>query len=299
MRDVILSDVRLFAKAVELGGLAQAADVLKVPKASASRQLQRLEARLGHLLLYRGAARFALTEEGREFLRPAQDALNTLDQALSNLPVAGNALSGQLRIVVPNYFGRDLLAPHLPDFMAAHPHLEIAVTAGSQEVDLFRDEADVAIRFGRTGCEELVARRLKVEPMMLCAAPAYLERHPEILEIQDLGNHFLLTADNEGESGKKEVTIPGLEQEHRLRVAGVFRASDPEILLKLAGASRGVALVLQALARPEIERGSLVPVLPALQLAPQELNLLYLPARRNSPKIRAFIDHMLGVFSPM
>ncbi|MCR8959503.1 LysR family transcriptional regulator [Variovorax sp. S2] len=66
-----MSDVRLFVKAVEVGGLTQAADALSVPKASASRQLKRLEALVGHTLLHRGAGHFGLTGRGESsFPRP-------------------------------------------------------------------------------------------------------------------------------------------------------------------------------------------------------------------------------------
>ena len=91
MKDFSLSDVRLFAKAAQLGGLTLAAEVLKVPKASASRQPQRLEATVGHLLLHRGATRFALTEEGREVLAAAQHALTSLDDVMLNLSSDGGA----------------------------------------------------------------------------------------------------------------------------------------------------------------------------------------------------------------
>jgi hypothetical protein len=114
MKDFSLSDVRLFTKAAQLGGLTPAADVLNVPKASASRQLQRLEATVGHQLLHRGSTRFALTEEGREFLVAAQHVLTILDDVMLNLSSSGTAVTGRLRIAVPHYYGSELLMSHLP-----------------------------------------------------------------------------------------------------------------------------------------------------------------------------------------
>jgi DNA-binding transcriptional LysR family regulator len=294
MKDFSLSDVRLFTKAVELGGLTQAADVLRVPKASASRQLQRLEATVGHLLLHRGAAHFGLTEEGREFLLTAQSVLTTLDQAMSNLSPQANTPIGHLRVAIPDYLGRELLASHLPVFMNAHPGLDISVESGRADVDLGRDEADVAIRCGREGCDEMVARHLKDEPMVLCASPVYLARHPEIRDIQDLASHFFLTTQMDVRD--KEVLISTLNAEYRLKMAGVFCANDPELLLRLAFSGKGIALLPRILVRSEIEKGALVPLLPHCGLRPVEINLVYLPTRRRSPKIRIFVDYMLGVF---
>ncbi|MGJ7502825.1 LysR family transcriptional regulator [Variovorax sp. ZT5P49] len=294
MKDFSLSDVRLFTKAAQLGGLTPAAEALNVPKASASRQLQRLEATVGHLLLHRGAARFALTEEGREFLVAAQHVLTILDDVMLNLSSGGGAATGRLRIAVPHYYGRELLMSHLPAFMAANPRLEVTVETGKDRADLFRNEADVAIRCGREDCDELVARHLKQEPMMLCAAPAYLARFPAVESLPDLASHCFLTTDAEGR--KREISLAAVEKTHRLRVESVFQSDDPEMILQLALSARGIALLPVSLAGPHIEGGMLAPVLPSLALKPQDIHLVYLPARRNAPKIKAFVDYLLDVF---
>jgi DNA-binding transcriptional LysR family regulator len=294
MKDFSLSDVRLFTKAAQLGGLTPAADVLNVPKASASRQLQRLEATVGHLLLHRGSTRFALTEEGREFLVAAQHVLTILDDVMLNLSSGGNAVTGRLRIVVPHYYGRALLMSHLPAFMTAYPQLEVVVETGNDRADLFRDEADVAIRRGRDGCDELVARHLKDEALMLCATPDYLAPHPAVESLQDFARHVFLTTGADGR--KREVNLAAVDKTHRVRVQSAFRSDDMELILQLALSSRGIALLPVSLAQPQVDRGLLLPVLPQLKLKPQEINLVYLPARRNSPKIKTFVDYVLSIF---
>ncbi|WP_295988943.1 LysR family transcriptional regulator [uncultured Variovorax sp.] len=297
MKDFSLSDVRLFTKAAQLGGLTPAAEVLKVPKASASRQLQRLEATVGHLLLHRGAARFALTEEGREFLAAAQHALTILDDVMLNLSSDGGAVSGRLRVAVPHYYGRELLMKHLPAFMAAYPRLEVAIETGASRADLQRhcaDMADVVIRCGRDDGEAQVLRPLAMEPLMLCAAPAYLVRHAPVAGLQDLAAHRFLTTEADG--GKREVSLATAEKTHRVRVESVFQSDDPEMVLRLALSGRGIALLPQSLARPQVDSAMLVQVLPSLALKPHDIYLGYLPARRNTPKIRTFVDYFLDVF---
>ena len=294
MKDFSLSDVRLFTKAAQLGGLTPAADVLNVPKASASRQLQRLEATVGHQLLHRGSTRFALTEEGREFLVAAQHVLTILDDVMLNLSSGSGTVGGRLRVAVPHYYGRELLGAHLPDFMAAYPQLEVVVETGNDRADLYRDEADVAIRRGREGCDEMVARHLKNEPMVLCAAPDYLAAHPALEGVPDLASHsFLVT---EGEGRKKEISLSTAGKIHRVRAGSVFQSDDLELILKLTIAAKGIGLVPLAIAQSHIDSGLLVPVLPAIKLKPQEINLVYLPSRRNSPKIKVFVDYVLNIF---
>lgn len=291
MKDFSLADVRLFVKAVELGGLTLAADVLDVPKASASRQLQRLEASVGHVLLHRGAARFALTEEGRQFFETAVDMLRAVDRAMSSLYADERALTGRLRIAAPTYTGRQLLAAHLPDFMATHPQLQLSLELGNGHVDLFRDEADVVLRLGREGCEELVARRLATVPMLLCASPAYLGRSNAIVTLSDLAGHAFLTGRAHRRVG--EMTVPTAGHARSVAAAAVLHCNDPELLLALARTDRGIALVPAALAAAALEKGELAAVLPFVPLAEEEINLVFLPGRRNSRKIRTFVEYLL------
>jgi LysR family transcriptional regulator for bpeEF and oprC len=294
MKDFSLSDVRLFTKAAQLGGLTPAADVLNVPKASASRQLQRLEATVGHLLLHRGSARFALTEEGREFLVAAQHVLTILDDVMLSLSSGGGTVAGRLRVAVPHYYGRELLAVHLPEFMSAYPQLEVVVETGNDRADLFRDEADVAIRRGREGCDEMVARHLKNEPMVLCAAPSYLAPHPAIEDVPDLASHAFLVSEAEGR--KKEISFATTGKIHRVDAGSVFQTDDLELILKLTLAAKGIGMLPLSLAQLHIDSGVLAPVLPLVKLKPQEINLVYLPSRRHSPKIKVFVDYVLNIF---
>lgn len=289
-----MSDVRLFTKAAQLGGLTPAADVLNVPKASASRQLQRLEATVGHLLLHRGSARFALTEEGREFLVAAQHVLTILDDVMLSLSSGGGTVAGRLRVAVPHYYGRELLAVHLPEFMSAYPQLEVVVETGNDRADLFRDEADVAIRRGREGCDEMVARHLKNEPMVLCAAPSYLAPHPAIEDVPDLASHAFLVSEAEGR--KKEISLATTGKIHRVDAGSVFQTDDLELILKLTLAAKGIGMLPLSLAQLHIDSGVLAPVLPLVKLKPQEINLVYLPSRRHSPKIKVFVDYVLNIF---
>lgn len=296
MKDFSLADVRLFIKAVELGGLMPAAEVLDVPKASASRQLQRLEANVGHVLLHRGAARFELTEEGRQFWGTAVELLTAVDRAMSNISTDARALTGRLRIAAPAYVGRKFLVRHVSDFMALHPQLQLSVELGNDRIDLFRDEADVMLRFGRDGCEELVARQIACVPMRLCASSKYLDGRSAIVTLSDLAGHAFLC--NGGHRRAGEMLLPTVGHPRSVVAGSVLYSNDPEILLDLACGGRGIALLPDTLAEPALQRGELVAVLPSLPLADADLNLVYLPGRRNSRKIKAIVDYLLAATQP-
>ena len=75
--------IAMFAKAVQLGSIRQAALAQNVTPQAASQAIARLEQHLGVRLLHRTTRSLALTEEGQRFLETTQPALATLDRALA------------------------------------------------------------------------------------------------------------------------------------------------------------------------------------------------------------------------
>ena len=289
--DLQLADVRFFATAAEKGSLATAAMALDVPKASASRQLQRLEATLGRSLLHRGAGRFALTDEGRTFLPLAHRMLSTMDEVVVELRSQGGPLKGSLRIAAPHRFGRTQIAPCIAPFLALNPGVDIALDLDSRRVDLLADEADLAVRIGDVGEDSLVARLIATEKVVLCASPAYLAASGRPVLAADLSVHRLLVMGSAGHS--KELTLPF--QDRRQKIAGkvALRSNEPSVLAEAARHGAGIAFVPVGFVSYELHSGALVEVLPDLDLVPASINAVYAPGRRQSRKVRAFLDFLI------
>ena len=50
--------------------------------------------------------------------------------------------------------------PHIPEFLARHPDLELDVVLDDRNVDLVQEGIDVALRMGRLADSALTARRI-------------------------------------------------------------------------------------------------------------------------------------------
>ena len=293
-QEVLLSDLRLFANAIDLGSLAAVGRATRLSKTSVTRQIQRLEAAIGHRLLHRGNGRFALTEEGRELLVKIRGPLSALDEAVVGLAGSASALQGRLRITAPYTFGRMVIAPTLASFMARHPAVKVTLELSSRKVDLLSDEADIAIRIGSPESDQLIARRLSREGVILCAAPTYLAKSPPVNSLGDLSAHTMLDFRPETVATHFELFDAAGKKQRIAPIHIALHSNEPGVLAIAALQGAGIAILPETFAREPVAAGSLVVVLPGCGLPPLDIHALYAPGRRQSSKIRAFLDHLVA-----
>lgn len=292
--EVLLSDLRLFATAIDLGSLAAVGRATRLSKTSVTRQIQRLEAATGHRLLHRGNGRFALTEEGRELLVKIRGPLSAIDEAVVGLAGSASALQGRLRITAPYTFGRMVIAPTLASFMARHPAVKVTLELSSRKVDLLSDEADIAIRIGSPESDQLIARRLSRNEVILCAAPAYLAKSPPESSLSDLSAHTMLDFRPETVATHFELFDAAGKKQRIAPIHVALHSNEPGVLAIAALQGAGIAILPESFTREPLASGSLVVVLPGCGLPPLDVHALYAPGRRQSSKIRAFLDHLVS-----
>src|SRR5262245_8216909 len=96
------AELLAFARIVEAKSLSRAAAELRVPRATISRRLARLEQHLGVRLLRRTTRSLALTDAGETFYRQARIALDAVAQAEASVQRGqDDTMRGDLRVSVP------------------------------------------------------------------------------------------------------------------------------------------------------------------------------------------------------
>ncbi|MEK6316279.1 MAG: LysR family transcriptional regulator [Burkholderia gladioli] len=93
-----LRSLRVFCAAAQASGFAAAERVLAMSKASISRHINEVEARLGIKLCERGPGGFQLTEGGEVALRVASEALEALERIKPEVDAVRGVLSGPLQL---------------------------------------------------------------------------------------------------------------------------------------------------------------------------------------------------------
>ncbi|MBP8215886.1 MAG: LysR family transcriptional regulator, partial [Propionivibrio sp.] len=149
-----------FVAVGETGSFTGAAKKLERDASIVSRRISQLEERLGVRLVSRTTRRVALTEVGLQYHRRIQSILDELANASREASDVASSPQGLLRVSLPVTFGRQWVAPLLPDFLAKYPSIRIDARFSDRFVDVVAEAFDVAIRVGRLRDSSLTARRL-------------------------------------------------------------------------------------------------------------------------------------------
>ena len=187
-----LDALQTFAAVVRARNFSTAAESLGVTPSAVSKQIARLEDRLGVRLLNRTTRRLSATEEGSAFYQRAARILADIDEAEAAVTQLQAAPRGTLRINCGIAFGKHQIGPLIPEFLARHPEVTVEMTLTDALSDLVEEGHDVAVRFGALQDSSMVARQLAVSRRAICGAPDYFEEHGVPQTADDLRHHRCL-----------------------------------------------------------------------------------------------------------
>lgn len=287
----ILDELRamaVFATVVRSGSFAAGARALGLTRAVVSHHVRMLELRLGVPLAQRSTRSFSLTPAGEAFRVHCERLLDEAHDGIRGMELLRAEPRGEVRITCSHHFGNKRILPALLAFRRRYPAIRLHVSMNDANVDLVQRGVELAVRAGPLADSDLVARRLVLEPTMLCASPAYLRRNRAPTTVAELEQQRWVIYP----PTQRSFTATHHGQAVEVRVQGDVITDSAASRLAFVLAGEGMARLPAYDAAAPLASGELVRVLPDVETAALEIFLVH--GRRIGPSARLLRDFLLG-----
>ncbi|MFM8376476.1 MAG: LysR substrate-binding domain-containing protein, partial [Phenylobacterium sp.] len=197
----------------------------------------------------------------------------------------------RLTLTAAPSFAAKWLVPRLGRFEAAHPQVDVWLSAGLDLVDLTAGEVDIALRYGAGRYPGMEVRRLIGEAVIPVLSPDLHAANP-LNRPEDLAGHLLL---HDG-SPDPDDSCPDWTMWLAARaVRDVDGARGPRfnqssLVIEAAVNGRGVALAKRTLAQDDLDAGRLVAPLQIATAVDFAYYLVHPKAKGRLPQVKAFIN---------
>lgn len=292
----LFDGMALFCAVVEHSGFTAAARKLGHTPSHISKQVARLEERLGTRLLNRTTRSVSLTDAGARYFESARRIIEDARAARDQIHEASSRPSGLLKISVPVSLSLSCLNDWLPEFLNAYPDIRLNVEASDRMVDMVAEGIDVVVRAGHLKDSDLVARKLATSRLMMVASPKYLSAHGTPEHPEDLTQHALV------DFSRREITstwnfVDANNQRISVPVSPRVICNSAETEEAMAIAGIGITSLPGFACQNALGSGALMPILEAYELPPIGIYAIY-PSRSNLPKkVRVFVDFLTEKFA--
>jgi DNA-binding transcriptional LysR family regulator len=280
-------DLRYFLAVAREGSTLAAARVLGVNQSTVQRRLTALDERLGQPLAHRHPTGYRLTEYGETLLpyaRSVEDAVSSFDRRAEGL---GNA-AGIVRLTMPEPLVPRLTASGLLDrFHDRYPAVRVELFTADRYLDLWRGEADIALRSGEPDEPRLVGRKVADSVWAVYASRDYVARHGRPASIEALASHALIGFDGTMANHRASQWLA------KVAPGATIAARNSSVLGVLAAVKSGLGLAPLPTTIADSEDG-LVQVLPPIPELARGWYLLTHPELRNQPRVAAVFDFLIA-----
>ncbi|MDQ8728217.1 transcriptional regulator GcvA [Bradyrhizobium sp. LHD-71] len=287
-----LNHLRAFEAAARHESFTKAADELNVTQGAVSRHIRTLEDYLGFELFDRGTSGVHLSDASRQFAGVLTRAFDNIDKATETLAKDRRRTILEIRGYT-NFLVRWLL-PRLPDFQSSHPHIEIKLSSGREELEFGKDGPDVAIRYGHGQWDGLHADLLFEDELLPNCSPALAESVP-LQKPEDLLKATVYHSHLRRQEWPRWF---GLVSKEPFMPAQEVYTEDLAVAHQCVLAGMGIGLGQREYIADDIANGRLIVPFNIPLKRKAGFYCVYPESRKNLPKVTAFRDWLLSRRTP-
>jgi len=288
-------EMQVFVRIAERRSFSQAAEDLRIPRATVTNLIKRMEQRLGARLLERTTRQVRLTHDGEAYYQRCVRLLADLEEA--DGAFLNTAPKGLLRVNAQGTLAKYFVMPGLPGFLERYPDIVLHLGEDDRLVDLVREGVDCVLRAGALQDSSLAGRQIALMPQVTVASPAYLARFGTPAGLDDLAHHRAV--DYVSSASGRAIALDFMVDGRRVtaRPASVVSVTGAELYTSAALAGLGLVQVPRYRVERELAAGHLRIVLPHLPPAPMPVSVLYPQNRQVSARVRVFTQWLVQVFA--
>ena len=279
----------MFVTIAEKKSFSAAAEALGISKSVISDHMNALEKSLSVRLLNRSTRNLSLTEAGLAYVEYCQRVLDNAVEGKEVVTSLNSKPMGNLTITTTTHFGSIRLPQIISDFNKIYPDISIQLNLSNGFVDIVNKRIDIAIRHnhGKPTDSSLCSKLLDDVPIWICASKNYIKQNPPIKTPEDLEHHQWLHVEwltNQWNLKDKNNVLK------QISITPHSQVNTVEGVLALLKLDMGIAIMPEFAAISDIEKGSLIRVLPEYSLPTMQVSAIYANREHLPMKIRAFID---------
>jgi DNA-binding transcriptional LysR family regulator len=284
--------LKTFYQVAKLGSLTEASKQLRYSIPNISRQITSLEEELNVSLFDRKGHKLHLTLQGQLLYHKATHILVEIESIKDLLRDDNTTPAGLLRISTTHTLATLWLTEYLKGFLEKYPHMQLAIVAEDEAVDVALRECDIAIRPRIPSTPDLIQTHLITGKLGLYAHKNYLEEFGTPSTLDDLDHHRLIARGSVGCLPYNIINWP--------ITAGKPDNEPRTPFLQINTLSTAVELTMQGMGISalyhiikEVKEGKLEPVLSHIEGPKFEVVYIYPRNLENSKRITCLRDYLL------
>lgn len=280
----------LFIQVVKANGFTAASLINGHSTSFISKEINKLESRLGVRLLNRTTRKISLTPEGNVFYHQCEQMLIDAEHSLSLMYRAKVKPKGILKISCPIGYGMTHLQPIFIEYSNLYPDVNLVLDFNDRKVDIIEEGYDLVIRASQyLDDSTLICKKITSYNTYIIASQEYLKSNgtPKIPE--DLLIHKCISYSNlknptkwsfESQKGKKiQINVPA-----------TILCNNAEIELSMVLNHKGVCRLPEFYIEKELKENTVTVLLKDFILDKVDIYALYPSRKHLSPKIIKFIE---------
>ncbi|MBD1570591.1 MULTISPECIES: LysR family transcriptional regulator [Aliivibrio] len=280
----------IFSEVVTSGSFTQAAHNSGHSTSYISKEIGKLEERLGVRLLHRTTRTLRLTPEGELYFQQCQQLIEDAQMAENSITGQQEKPKGRLKVSCPVGFALSRLRPILGKFTDLYPDITLELDLNDRKIDIVAEGFDMAIRAShQLEDSSLISRRFLRSRAITIASPDYLKKHGAPLHPNELPSHKTI-----GYAYVKQGAVWDFTDKNsqplaiQLNSQVITNNSFMELSLCLAG--QGITRIPHFHLTDELETGKLVELFADYPKLTIDIFMVYPSRKHMSAKVRCFMD---------